>query len=248
MIKIQRIAAPAELTSKVVADKTALFIADPEKTVWREPYIEKRLMQMSHGKCCYCECKLMEESNYMEVEHFHPKDKYKNEVVVWDNLLPACRACNGHKGTHDTRVDPIINPTLDDPRAHIYFSNFRYKWKTTVGKETVVLLHLNDTEKRCKPRYSICNELMSKVDDFLEEIQNVTPDSRTQDKNRMRNKVLELLENCQCDRVYTAMKATTIANYPEYTALVSEMKSRGLWTQEHEDLDVQMRSYALDKI
>ena len=248
MIKFQRIVAPAELTPQVVADKTALFMADPSRTVWKEPYIEKRLMQMSHGKCCYCECELGKESNYMEVEHFHHKDKYKNEVVVWDNLLPACRACNGNKGVHDTVAAPIVNPTIDEPKDHLGFRTFRYKWKTAVGKETVILLDLNNTEKRCKPRFSICNELISKVEDFLESIQNVTSASRTQEKNRMKNKVRELLEACQCDREFTAMKATTIVNNIDYTALVSEMKSRGLWTQDLEDLDAQMRSYALDML
>ncbi len=248
MIKIQRIAAPAELTPQVVTDKTALYIADPTKSVWKEPYIEQRLIAMTHGKCCYCECELGKESNYMEVEHFHHKDKYKNEVLIWDNLLPACRSCNGNKGAHDTITDPIVNPTVDDPKVHLGFRAFRYKWKTGVGKETVVSLDLNDTEKRCKPRFSVCNELVSKVEDFLEAIQSVTPVSRTQEKNRMRNKVRELLEACQCDREYTAMKATTIVNNADYTSLVLEMKTRGLWTQDLDDLDAKMRSYALDML
>ena len=246
MIKLQRIEAPAELTPQVVADKTKCFMTDSTKPVWKEPYIEKKLMQMSHGKCCYCECGLGKESNYMEVEHFHNKDKYKNEVVVWDNLLPACRACNAHKGSHDTEADPIINPTIDDPREHIGFREYRYKWKTDVGKETIVLLDLNDTEKRCVPRFTICNKLINKVETFLEDIQNVTPESRTQDKNRMKNKVAGLLEACQCDREYTAMKATVIVNNEDYKALVSEMKSRGLWTNDMAELDEKMQLYALD--
>lgn len=246
MIKIQRISAPTELTPKVVAEKTALFMEDPSNSVWREPYIEKRLIEMSHGKCCYCECELGKESNYMEVEHFHHKGKYKNEVVAWDNLLPACRACNGNKGTHDTITNPIVNPTIDNPKDHLGFYAFRYKWKTNIGKETIDLLDLNDTEKRCKPRFTICNELISKVEDFLDAVRNVTPTSRSQEKNRMKNKVRELLEACQNDREYTAMKATTIVNNQDYADLVLEMKLRGLWTDDLESLEVQMRKYALD--
>ena len=64
----------------------------------------------------------------------------------------------------------------------------------------------------------------------------------------MRNKVRELLEACQCDREYTAMKATTIVNNADYTSLVLEMKTRGLWTQDLDDLDAKMRSYALDML
>lgn len=117
-----------------------------------------------------------------------------------------------------------------------------------MGKETVVSLDLNDTVKRCRPRFSVCNELVSKVEDFLEAIQKVTPASRTQEKNRMMNKVRELLEACQCDREYTAMKATTIVNNADYLSLVSEMKSRRLWRQDLDDLDTKMRSYALDML
>lgn len=248
MIKIQRISAPIELTTKVVQDKIAFFKADRSKNVWKEPYIESRLMEMTHGKCCYCECRLGEASNYMEVEHYHHKDAYPDEVVFWDNLLPACRACNGNKGAHDTVAEPIIKPTDDEPKDHFGFRDFRYKGKTDMGKETVILLNLNDTEKRCAPRFRICSELNSKVEDFLEDVKMITPASRTQERNRMTNKVRELLELCQCDREYTAIKATTMVNNDDYAALVTEMQARSLWTPDLEQLDAQMRMYALDLV
>lgn len=248
MIKIQRISAPLELTLQVVADKTAQFKANPNKAVWKEVYIESRLMQMSHGKCCYCECLLGKESNYMEVEHFHNKQDYPDEVVIWDNLLPSCRACNGSKGTHDTIESPIVNPAIDDPKDHLGFRDYRYKSKTDKGKETVVSLHLNDSERRCMPRFRVCTELNAKVESLLEVLQNISGDTRTQDKNRMKNSVRELLEACQCDREYTAIKATTMIHNNDYSVLISEMRSRGLWTQDLIQLDSRMRSYGLDML
>ena len=248
MIKIQRISAPEELTPQVVAEKTSQFKENPNKTVWKEAYIESRLMKMSHGKCCYCECQLGEESNYMEVEHFHHKIDYPDEVVVWDNLLPSCRACNGNKGTHDTIESPIVNPTVDDPKVHLGLRDFRYRNKTDIGKETVTTLHLNDSERRCMPRFRVCTELNAKVESFLEDIQSITATSRLQEKNRMKNKVRELLEACQCDREYTAFKATTMINNNDYSALISEMRLRGLWTQDLAQLDAQMRLFELDMI
>ena len=246
MIKIQRIPAPRELTPLVVAEKTALFKSDSSKVVWKERYIESSLLEMSHDKCCYCECKLGIESQYMEVEHFHNKYDYPDEVVEWNNLLPSCRACNGSKGSHDTIAAPIVNPTIDDPKDHLGFKDFRYKWKTGIGKETVTLLHLNDTEKRCKPRFCVCAKLSEKVESFLEGIQSISAISRTQEKNRMRNKVRELLEACQCDSEYTAIKATTMVHNSDYDALVREMKLRGLWTPDLVALDSKMRGYVLD--
>ena len=248
MIKIQRISAPAELTPQVVAEKTTQFRENPNKAVWKEEYIESRLMQMSHGKCCYCECLLGKESNYMEVEHFHNKKDYPDEVVVWNNLLPSCRACNVRKGTHDTIASPIVNPTIDEPRDHLGFRDYRYKSKTDKGKETVTSLHLNDSERRCLPRFRVCTELNAKVESFLEDIQNISVASRTQEKNRMKNSVRELLEACQCDREYTAIKATTMIHNQDYAILISEMQSRGLWTQDLIQLDEQMRLYGLDML
>lgn len=88
MIHIDRGDAPSELTEDVVHSKTAAFKADPKKVVWRDKYIVEALMNMSHNKCAYCECKLGEESKYMEVEHFHDKKDFPDEVVLWNNLLP----------------------------------------------------------------------------------------------------------------------------------------------------------------
>ena len=248
MIKIQRVSAPVELTPQVVAEKTTQFKENPSKAVWKEEYIASRLMQMSHGKCSYCECPLGVESNYMEVEHFHHKQEYPDEVVIWDNLLPSCRACNARKGTHDTIASPIVNPTIDDPKDHLGFKDYRYKSKTDKGKETVTLLDLNDLERRCLPRFRVCTLLNDKVESFLEDIQNISVASRTQKKNRMKNNVRELLETCQCDREYTAIKATTLIHNRDYATLISEMQSRGLWTQDLILLDEQMRSYGLDTL
>lgn len=249
MIKIQRLPAPIELTDEVVRTKTALFKADPQKNhVWKEPYIEKQLMRMSHEKCCYCECKLGEESKYMEVEHFHDKDDYPDEVVVWENLLPSCKTCNGNKSNHDTIADPIVNPSIDDPKVYLGFRDFRYKGKDPglIGKETIEALHLNDSEKRCLPRYRVCSELLQKVEDLLDDVINIQPSSTTREKNKMKRKVSELLEACQGDKEYTAIKATTMTNSPDYNSLKNEMTSRGLWTPALDALHDSMSGFALD--
>lgn len=248
MIKIQRLSAPAELTPEVVSEKTALFMRDNEKKVWKEPYIESRLIEMSHNKCCYCECKLGEESKYMEVEHFHDKHSYPEDVVAWNNLLPSCKSCNGRKGTHDTKVDPLVNPSVDDPKDYLGFRDFAYKEKHPIGKESIEAINLNDFERLCIPRYRVCMELKKKVEGFLERTQSIVPASRTQVKNRLKNDIIELLQACQCDAEYTAAKATWMINNPDYNRLVNEMRRLGLWDGIHEVLDKQMRAFAMDKL
>lgn len=248
MIKIQRIAAPAELTPNVVALKTAQFIADSSKHVWKETYIADRLMLMTHGKCCYCEMKLNEEAKYMEIEHFHDKNHYPNEVVDWNNLLPSCRSCNAAKSDHDTVSDPIIDPTKDNPRTHLAFKDFRYRGKTDMGKETISLLNLNDTESRCVVRFKICEDLNKKAEQLKDAVKDISSLSSTRSKNTLKNNVLELMELCQSNQAYTAVKVTTMLNDPDYKELVSQMKAKDLWTDEHERLYEQMKLYELDRI
>lgn len=246
MIKIDRLPAPEELTPEVVASKTAKFKADPTKSVWKEPYIEAQLLRMSHYKCCYCECMIGEESKYMEVEHFHDKGKYPDEVVVWNNLLPSCRACNGSKHTHDTIASPIVNPTTDIPYAHLAFKNFRYKAKDHKGEETIEALNLNDAENKCLPRFRICNELNEQIEAILNKLNVITVGSRTQDINRLKNNVVRLLQECQCDRAYTAIKASMVLSNPDYSAIVLELKARKWWLPIMEELNVKMQSNVLD--
>ncbi len=136
MIKLIRPPAPDRLTPETVKELTEEFKSDSNKTVWNKDYIKKALLEMSHNKCCYCECKIDEESKYLEVEHFHPKSIYKDEVVVWDNLLPSCKRCNGRKGDRDTLKEPVINPAADEPKDHLWLKNYTFKNKTSIGKNT----------------------------------------------------------------------------------------------------------------
>ena len=247
MIKIERLSAPEELTPEVIAEKTARFKADPKHNhVWKESYIESRLMEMTHNKCCYCECRLGEESKYMEVEHFHDKSKYQDEVVVWDNLFPSCKSCNGSKSDHDTIAAPIVNPVLDNPGDHLGFKHFRYIGKDEKGRETIEVLNLNDSVKKCMPRFMICIALEELLEEIRNNLENIDITSRTQDISRLRNKVLKLLQECQCDSPYTAVKASMVASDSTFLYLVKKMKERGWWTPIMDELASRMESYQLD--
>jgi uncharacterized protein (TIGR02646 family) len=82
--------------------------------------------KMFHGKCAYCEAKITH-IDYGDIEHFRPKDTFPLLAVEWENLLLACRVCNGaaYKGTKfplDAKKQPLlINPCIDEPNAHLEF-------------------------------------------------------------------------------------------------------------------------------
>jgi len=115
MIKLDRTPKPVELTAELQVTLTDEF-KSTGKSVWNVDFIKKGLLVFSNDKCCYCEANINEESKYLEVEHFHHKDTYKDEVLEWENLLPSCKKCNGTKNDHDTKLEPIIDPSKIDPK------------------------------------------------------------------------------------------------------------------------------------
>ena len=50
----------------------------------------------------------------MEVEHFHPKSLYPNEVISWENLLPICKRCNSSKGADSEPVLRALGVDADE--------------------------------------------------------------------------------------------------------------------------------------
>lgn len=89
MIKLDRTPKPVELTTKLQKELTTEFKLTGNQFEFR--LYQKGLLDFSNNKCCYCEANIKEESKYLEVEHFHHKDKYKDEVLEWKNLLPSCK-------------------------------------------------------------------------------------------------------------------------------------------------------------
>jgi len=70
--------------------------------------IKWTLKQIYYEKCAFCESDLTNE--YGEIEHYRPKNRSEKEskdcdkgksyywlAFSWDNLLPACKRCNGKK-------------------------------------------------------------------------------------------------------------------------------------------------------
>lgn len=221
---------------------TKEFIADKSKTVWRKPYIVQPLKTMSHCKCCYCEISLIEQSREMHVEHFHYKDKYMEEVVMWDNLLPSCRQCNSNKGTTDTYSEPMLNPTIDNPKEYLYLNMFMIKSKdnrvNSKGKNTVDILELNNRERLVNPRIKISCEIDEKLNSINEigseykNGQNIT----TRTRNKIVNGIKGILRLAQPSQEFSAFMSTIILNSDDYIEITNVLKSLGLWDDELQEL------------
>lgn len=249
MIKIQRTDKPKELTYEVQNKLTEEF-KQSKKEVWRKRYITDGLFKMSHGKCCYCETMLGQEGKALNVEHYHHKDKYPNEVVEWNNLLPSCSRCNSNKGTHDTILEPIINPTVNDPKEFLYFKNYRYKSinRNQIGCNTIDVLYLNDTNGLVNVRFEVCNALCDKllnIEELLQEyIQEINTSTRR--KNRIVNGIKDILRCGQPTKEYSSIIASTIINDDSYKYIKQKLIELEIWDNELKELEKKAKEIMLD--
>ena len=248
MIKLNLVSQPTALTPALIAQLTQEFI-NTGKTVWKGNGIEAALLDMSDNKCCYCECRIDEESKYLEVEHFQHKDKYKDLVLDWSNLLPSCKRCNTTKGAHDVISEPIINPSSQNPQEHLYFRAYRIRPKTTLGDKTIEVINLNHRTRLVTPRFNIGDQLIDKLENLLE--LSIDYDNgkshHTRRKNIITNTMEALLEEAIPSSIYAATTAATILlNDDSYQQTKAIFEKHHLWTAEFQDLEKLARSCALD--
>lgn len=111
---------------------------------YRHKDIKDILFESSYRKCAFCEG-FPEDNSSIEVEHFHPKSLYPHETFCWENFLPCCRKCNSSKAAHDTKLESIINPYIDNPEEHLEFESIRIKGKDSIGLKTIEVCNLNST-------------------------------------------------------------------------------------------------------
>lgn len=250
MIKINRPAKPIELTEEVQKQLTKEFKNNKEKSVWKKKYITDTLFKMSHGKCCYCEMKLAEEGKFMNVEHYHHKNKYKEEVVDWDNLLPSCGRCNNHKRDIDTKLEPIINPAIDNPKDYLVVYNFRYKSKNRnkLGQNTIDILCLNSTIELVKPRIEVCIAIFEKLERIREDIKDYKCSLRVgvKRRNTIIDSIKRVLSFAQPTESYSAIVSNAIMNDSDYKYIKETMLELNLWNNELEELESIAKEIMLD--
>src|SRR5437660_11067609 len=107
MIKLSKTDEPAVLIERK-ADWTRTLVekgargeepSDGEKNRYRHPDIKQALIAETHGKCAYCESKLLH-ITYGDVEHIVPKSAKIELSFQWKNLTLACDRCNTNKNAH----------------------------------------------------------------------------------------------------------------------------------------------------
>lgn len=247
MIKLDRCDAPLELTDELRIELTKEF-KQSGKNVWAKDFIKKKLLEFSNEKCCYCETKLIEEGKYMHIEHFHHKDKYKDEVVEWDNLLPSCERCNKCKSSHDTKEDPIIDPTKQDPKDSLMLKNYRFKAKNNLGQMTIDILKLNDRKKIMLPRFNIGDAIIDKIENQIEKINDsyTLYETDARRRSRMKSTIKDILREGLPDSEYSSVVATVLLEDENYRDLKETLKILNIWDSEMDDMETVLSKSKFD--
>lgn len=245
MIRLSPVPCPAELTDARAQELTEIFLADQTQRVWNQKYIKKALIGMSSGKCCYCECRIYEESKYMEVEHFFPKEFHKEKVVEWANLLPACKRCNVNKGKHDPAVEPIIHPVGHEPKEHLELKSYRFYGKTPEGKKLIEVVDLNERERVQIKRFEIGSKVKEELDELEERVRDFIEGRRLPlHQRKIISKLRGIMVQGQPNQEYAATISSEILREDSYHFAKAELEKLGLWDEEFQQLEEGLKRIA----
>jgi uncharacterized protein (TIGR02646 family) len=93
---------------------------------YKKSEVGRRLNQLFHGKCAYCET-FYAASSPMDVEHFRPKKAVSENpahpgywwlAMRWDNLLPSCIDCNRKRKQRVVDISVALTDLYDSMRHH----------------------------------------------------------------------------------------------------------------------------------
>lgn len=249
MIKIEKKQCPSQLTNSLKNTLTAQYLSSPKKkNVWNKPFIKSALLESSHGKCAYCECRVDIEASYMEVDHYHDKYTFPQSVVEWDNLLPSCKRCNRNKSTFDTKSNPFINPANTDPRDHMHMRVYRFSPKTIEGANAIKVLRLNDIHRIIMPRAEIIEVLNDQVEDILERIEMFRNGKLAEidSRNKINDYFYNLMQEGMPYSQYAGTVATHLINNPSFNQAIKLWGIERQWNEENESMYQKLKSIAFD--
>lgn len=242
MIRLIRPSKPQKLLENEVA-LTNEYKFDKTKSVWKKTYIQTPLLEMTKNKCCYCERLIGRKSGQdVHIDHFKYKDKHPELVVDWNNLLPSCARCNRNKGTHDTEIEPIINPTEVDPKEFLYIDKYRFCSKDSkegsLGRRTIGVFLLNDSDECCIVRFQLGTKLAEKLEELFQDAVDKGDDLKTDTvtKNKVINGCLKLLKQCIPSAEYSAFMATSLHTDSNFISLKELLTRQCLWNEDLEKL------------
>ena len=88
---------------------------------YKHPDNKKALIAANYKKCMYCESKITH-TEYGDIEHIKPKQKYPHLKFEWSNLGYSCTICNRKYKKNKFNEDfPYIDPYMENPSEFLVF-------------------------------------------------------------------------------------------------------------------------------
>jgi len=196
-----------------------------DKHKYKVGSVQKKLNEIYHLKCAYCEQKLLDAPKH--IEHYRPKDVYYWLAYSWDNLLLCCGSCNSAKGkrfaTTNTKVTYNNESFLD---IHTFGSAYDISEEPQIiNPEKEDILHLLSFDKDAKisstnarVEHTIqdaCNlnrdELIQKrleiVNDFIQRVnEHYLYFQKQGDITRFIPEIENFIENCIVEKEFYAFR------------------------------------------
>lgn len=113
--------------------------------------IDRRVRADAKNRCGYCLSPQHLVMARLEIEHIIPLSKGGSSDEI--NLWLSCPLCNRYKSDKIASIDPATGETiaLFNPRTQVWQEHFQWSddglrimGKTSIGRATVRVLHLND--------------------------------------------------------------------------------------------------------
>jgi len=193
--------------------------------------VQKRLNEIYHLKCAYCEKELLDSPKH--IEHYRPKSTYYWLAYSWDNLLLCCVNCNSAKGnrfktlnsqvtysnetfasihnlcpSYNIREKPtIINPEQEDVLTSIVFDKNAYMSSLNIRVQYTI-------EDACKLNRDELIQLRLKViTDFINRMnEHFLYFIRHQDITRFVPDIKNFKENCKEEKEFYAFRYFVMNN------------------------------------
>jgi hypothetical protein len=110
--------------------------------------LRRLVWQRANGRCEYCRMRQEFDELTFQIEHVVPRKHHGSDQA--ENLALACFACNNHKGTNLSGIDPqtgeltrLFHPRQDDWAEHFEWDGATQTGRTAIGRVTVDVLAIN---------------------------------------------------------------------------------------------------------
>jgi len=157
-----------------------------DKKLYKVGSVEKRLHEIYHLKCAYCEKKLLDAPKH--IEHYRPKNIYYWLAYSWDNLLLSCGSCNSAKGkTFTVANDRVAYSRELFSDIHILGSSYdTIENPQIINPEKEDILHLIGFDKNC-----IMGSSDTRVQHTIEDICKLNRDELVQNRLEIINDFIQ---------------------------------------------------------